>query len=234
MASNTAISIGFIIQGANGIQELTVNADALRQVMGATVTEAKKLHKSFINYAAIGNTINHVVNAIGEIHQTLSGLPSAYAAQIEAETKLAVNMRNTMSATEEEIQSIKDLCSAQQELGVVGDEVQLAGAQELATYLSQKESLEQLIPVMNDMLVQQYGMNASQENAAQIATMLSKVMDGQAGALKRYCYTFNDAQEEILKYGTEAERAAVLCDVVSAAALHMRPGTVKMRAFFAI
>ena len=35
-------------------------------------------------------------------------------------------MRNTMGATEEEIQSIKNLCSAQQELGVVGDEVQRA------------------------------------------------------------------------------------------------------------
>ncbi|MDE6498102.1 MAG: hypothetical protein K2L21_05525, partial [Muribaculaceae bacterium] len=192
------------------------DADALRQIMGATVTETEKLHKSFINYAAIGNTINHVVNAIGEIHQVLGELTGAYTAQIEAETKLAVNMRNTMSATEEEIQSIKNLCAAQQELGVVGDEVQLAGAQELATYLSQKESLEQLIPVMNDMLVQQYGMNASQENAAQIATMLGKVMDGQTGALKRYGYTFDEAQEQILKYGDEAQRAAVLCDVVSA------------------
>ena len=122
MAANTAISIGFIVQGANGLQELAVNADALRQVMGATVTEAEKLHKSLINYAAIGNTINHVVNAIGEIHQVLGELTGAYNAQIEAETKLAVNMRNTMSATDEEIQRIKDLSAAQQDLGVVGDE----------------------------------------------------------------------------------------------------------------
>lgn len=105
-------------------------------------------------------------------------------------------MRNTMDAREADIQSIKDLCSAQQELGVIGDEVQLAGAQELATYLSEKQSLEQLIPVMNDMLAQQYGLNASQENAAQIATMLGKVMDGQTGALSRYGYKFDEAQEK--------------------------------------
>jgi hypothetical protein len=42
-------------------------------------------------------------------------------------------MRNTMGAREEDIQSIKDLCSEQQKLGVIGDEVQLAGAQKLAT-----------------------------------------------------------------------------------------------------
>lgn len=92
--------------------------------------------------------------------------------------------------------------------------MQLAGAQELSTYLSKKQSLEQLIPVMNDMLAQQYGLNATQENAVQIATMLGKVMDGQTGALSRYGYTFDEAQEQILKFGSEAERAAVLCDVV--------------------
>ena len=210
------ISIGFIIQGSNGLQELAVNADALRKVMEATVTESAKLEKSFLTYSSFSTGINNLTNTITGLQSSLGELTGFYAAQLEAETKLAVNMRNTMGATEEEIQSIKDLCSAQQELGVVGDEVQLAGAQELATYLSQKESLEQLIPVMNDMLVQQYGMNASQENAAQIATMLGKVMDGQTGALKRYGYTFNDAQEQILKYGDEAQRAAVLCEVVSA------------------
>lgn len=125
-------------------------------------------------------------------------------------------MRNTMDAREADIQSIKDLCSAQQELGVIGDEVQLAGAQELATYLSEKQSLEQLIPVMNDMLAQQYGLNASQENAAQISTMLGKVMDGQTGALSRYGYKFDEAQEKILKYGTESQRAAVLTEVITA------------------
>ncbi len=216
MASNSAISIGFIIEGADGIQRLAVDADALRKVMGATVTEAEKLDKAFINYAAVGKTIDHVTSAITEIQGALGQLTGLYQLQIEAETKLAVNMRNTMAATDEQIQSIKDLCAAQQELGVIGDEVQLAGAQELATYLSEKESLEQLIPVMNDMLAQQYGLTASQENAAQIATMLGKVMDGQTGALKRYGYTFDDVQEQILKYGTEAERAAVLTDVVSA------------------
>lgn len=122
-----------------------------------------------------------------------------------------------MGAREEDIKSIKDLCAAQQKLGVIGDEVQLAGAQELATYLGEKESLEKLIPVMNDMLAQQYGINATQENAANIATMLGKVMDGQVGALSRYGYKFDEVQEKILKYGTESERAAVLADVVKSA-----------------
>ena len=57
----------------------------------------------------------------------IKGFKFGDSAQIEAETQLANNMRNTMSATDAEIKSIKKLCSAQQELGVIGDEVQLAG-----------------------------------------------------------------------------------------------------------
>ena len=134
--------------------------------------------------------------------------------QVEAETKLQTVMRNTMNATDDEVQSIKDLCSAQQELGVIGDEVQLAGVQELATYASKKSSLETLIPVMNDMIAQQYGFNATQESAVNIATMMGKVFAGQTSALSRYGYTFSEAQEQILKFGTEEEKAATLAEGV--------------------
>lgn len=138
----------------------------------------------------------------------------AYDTQTEAEAKLAQVMRNTIGASNEEIKAIKDLTAAQQALGVIGDEVQLAGAQELATYVTMTSTLEALIPVMNDMVAQQYGLAASGENAANIATMLGKVLSGQTSALSRYGYTFTKAQEEILKYGTEAQRAATLAEVV--------------------
>ena len=60
---------------------------------------------------------------------------------------------------------------------MIGDEVQLSGAQELATYLGKAESLQKLMPVMNDMLAQQYGLNASQEQATQVAAMMGKNLD---------------------------------------------------------
>jgi len=141
----------------------------------------------------------------------------AYRERAEAETKLAQVMRNTMNASQDQMRSVVELTKAQQRLGVISSSVQLAGAQELATYVTKKESLEKLIPVMNDMLAQQYGLNASQGSAAQIATMLGRVMEGQVGALARYGYFFTDAQEQILKYGTEAQRAATLAEVVTAA-----------------
>lgn len=139
---------------------------------------------------------------------------AAYDIQAEAETRLAQVMRNTIGASAAEIKSIKDLASAQQALGVIGDEVQLAGAQELATYVSMTSTLKTLIPVMNDMAAQQYGLGATAENTANIATMLGKVMSGQTSGLSRYGYYFTEAQEAVLKYGDEAQRAATLAEVV--------------------
>lgn len=218
MSNNKTISISFqLTEEGNGMKTITTDAKTLQQIFEATATEAKKFSDNCVKMASITTIINGINEGLTTLQKGLADLQGAYAAQVEVETQLAVNMRNTMGACEEDIQSIKDLCSAQQELGVIGDEVQLAGAQELATYLEKKESLQSLIPVMNDMLAQQYGLNATQENAAQIATMLGKVMEGQTGALSRYGYKFDEAQEQILKFGTESQRAAVLAEVVESA-----------------
>ena len=139
----------------------------------------------------------------------------AYDTVVENETRLAHVMRTTMAATDDQIRSILDLASAQQELGIVEDDVQVAGAQELATYLGLTDSLKTLVPVMNDMIAQQYGFNATQEAGVNIATMMGKVMGGQTGALSRYGYEFTEAQAQILKFGNEQERAATLAAVVS-------------------
>lgn len=140
---------------------------------------------------------------------------AAYDAQMQGETKLATVMRNTMGASNAEIQSILDLTAAEQKLGVVGDEVQIAGAQQLSTYLRLTSSLQTLLPVMNDLAVQQYGLNVSEDQAVSIAKLFGKAMEGQTSALTRYGFTVSAAQEKVLKYGTETERAAVLASIVS-------------------
>lgn len=135
--------------------------------------------------------------------------------QTEAETKLGAVMRQRMGATPEMIQSIKDLTSAQQQLGVVGDEVQLSGAQQLSTFLTTDTALSTLIPAMNNLAVQQNGVNVSSQDMVNIGNMMGKVMQGQVGALTRVGVTFDAAQEKALKYGNEQERAATLAEVIT-------------------
>ena len=190
--------------------------DAAMGKLNVTSSKTTSLFEK-VGVAAVrlNNIFQLASTAVSMVTGAFDSCVQANQAQQEAETKLAQVMRNTMDASGEQIESIKALTAAQQALGVVGDEVQLAGAQELGTYLEQTESLQKLIPVMNDMVAQQYGLNASQESAVGIATMMGKVMEGQVGALSRYGYKFDEAQEKILKYGTEAEKVATLAEVIT-------------------
>lgn len=227
MAKDVKFNIRLTIDGKEQIVTASTNVRKFAEELEIARTESTRLRDDLLKITQVGASFQNVVTGLQQLTGILRTYTEANAVQVEAETKLANNMRNTMGARDEDIQSIKDLCSAQQQLGVIGDEVQLAGAQELATYLEKKSSLEKLIPVMNDMVAQQYGLNATQESAANIATMLGKVMDGQVGALSRYGYKFDEAQEQVLKFGTEEQRAAVLAEVVESAVGGMNEALAK-------
>lgn len=138
-----------------------------------------------------------------------------YKIQMENEVKLATVMRQRMKATDDEIKSMLELASAQQQVGIIGDEVQLAGLQQIATFATQKETIETLLPAMNNLIAQQYGYEASAESARNAANLMGKVLQGQTGALTRVGITFSEAEEAALKTGNEMERAAVLAKVIT-------------------
>ncbi|MBQ0016096.1 MAG: hypothetical protein KBT04_03860 [Bacteroidales bacterium] len=104
---------------------------------------------AFDKISNFASGINSMIQLASKAISTMQEFTAANEAQQEAEAKLAQVMRNTMAASDAEIQSIKDLASAQQKLGVIGDEVQLAGAQELGTYLEKADSLKTLMPVIH-------------------------------------------------------------------------------------
>lgn len=219
--SDTAISISGEFSSAVGAMTDSIrdfsssSGRSTSEVESRGKKTAKNIAKSFLNSAAnIKASFDMAIGAVKGMISTCSEMMSAYQTQIEAETKLAATMRNATSASDAQIQSVKDLASSLQELGVVGDEVQLAGAQELATYVSSTESIKTMLPVLDDMIAQQYGFSASTDSAVTIATMLGKVLQGQTTALSRYGYSFDEAQEQLLKYGTEEERVATLAEVV--------------------
>jgi len=139
---------------------------------------------------------------------------SLYDVQLEAETKLTTILKEHLDATDKQVESVKEYASELQKVGVIGDEIQLSGLQELSTYIENPDSLKTMNRVLNDMLAQQYGLNATAESAVTISTMLGKVLEGQTSALSRYGYSFDEAQEKLLKFGTEEQRVATLAEVV--------------------
>lgn len=135
--------------------------------------------------------------------------------QAQAELKLTTIYRDRMGATKKAAKSTMELASAIQKQGVVGDEVTLSGAQQLATFAKYPKTVDALLPAMDNLLVQQHGLNGTTQDAVGIANLMGKAMQGQTGALTRVGITFTDAQAKILKYGNEQERAATLAKVIN-------------------
>lgn len=160
--------------------------------------------------AAVG-----VAFSVAQISAFAKESEKLYNVQMEQELKLSTIMKTRMKATDETVQSVKDYASALQEQGVVGDEVQLAAAQQAATFLTQAENLKTLMPAMNNLLVQQHGLNSTASDAVSIGNMFGKVMQGQTSALRRVGITFSAAEENMLKYGDESQRAAALAQVIT-------------------
>jgi hypothetical protein len=215
MAGKSTISITFKLDGdSKSFKDLARDADGLKKVITSTLSEAEQLKGSAINFAALATGIDAAQRSFNQLQAGLQDLADAYAVQEMAETKLSTIMRQRMGATDKEIQSIKELASAQQEIGVIGDEVQLSGAQQVATFLKEKDSLETLLPAMNNLLAQQKGLSATTGDAVQIGNLMGKAMMGQVDALKRVGISFSEAEANVIKYGTEQEKAAMLAQVI--------------------
>lgn len=204
MSDLTTDRINIILQ-VNGASSYVNN---MRQITGSTDTfnaSAGRLMATLSKFISAAVIFNFAKQA-----------KEAWQVQLEAETKLNTILRRNIGATEEQVQVVKDWASELQKVGVIGDEIQLEGLQELSTYIEDADSLKQMNVVLNDMLAQQYGLNATTENAVNIATMLGKVLNGQTSALSRYGYSFTEAQEQLIKFGTEEQKVATLAQVVEA------------------
>ena len=215
MAGNT-ISITFKLDSdGKGFKDLANDAEGLKKIITSTISEAQQLNTGAINFAAIATGISQVQDSMGTLRDVLTDLTAGYNYAIEAETKLTTVMGQRMGATQKEIESIKELALAQREKGVIDDDVQLMGAQQIATFLSEAQSIETLLPAMNNLLAQQKGYSATGQDAVAIGNLMGKVMQGQVSALTRVGITFDEAEEKVLKYGTESERAAMLAQVIT-------------------
>lgn len=186
-------------------------AKSLSGVQSQANNAGSKISNSFSKIAKVVGT----AFSVAMITRFSKECVSAANIQTEAETKLTTVMRQRMSASNKAISSVKNYASALQETGVVGDEVQLAGAQQLSTFLKTDDALKKLMPAMNNLAVQQNGVNVTSESMVNIGNLMGKVMQGQTSALTRVGITFSDAQAQVLKYGNEEQRAAMLSQVIT-------------------
>ncbi len=167
--------------------------------------------------ATLGGAIS-VAGVVNFANEAIAGFNAAE----EAETKLEAVLGNVPSimsqgadAARRAKDELVDLTDQMEENGVVAGDVSVAGLQQLATFQLSQKTLEKLAPGMADLIAQQKGLNATQSDAVSIGNMIGKVMNGQTSALSRAGIIMSDYQEQVLKTGTEEQKAATLADVLA-------------------
>lgn len=222
---------------ASGVDKNSAQYRQLQREIIKTEDQLKKAQNELKRFGsvgkqqvlAVGNAFKAAGSKISAAGRTITtsvsvyGMAAVYAGkklidmsekQSQAEQKLAEIYKSRMGVGKQAVMSTLELASAEQKAGVVGDEVQLAAAQQLATYAKYPSTVNTMLPALNDLLVQQKGLNGTQEDATALANLFGKAMMGQTGALKRAGISFTEAQEQVLKYGTEEEKAAMIAEVV--------------------
>lgn len=182
-----------------------------------------------------GDTLEKVEGKSGKFSKSMVGMGKAIAGAISfnfikdfatdcvkglddiyrSNAKLEAIFSSTGKATKEQIEDLKEYATALEGVGVVDDDVTKTGMAQLATFNLTSDSIKTLSSSMLDLIVNQKGVNATQEDAMGMANLIGKVMTGQTSALSRYGITLSEAQEQVLKMGSEQERAAMLAQVLS-------------------
>lgn len=211
---------------AEQLEKANIKLETYRQKMNNATSSTEKHKKSVsglnTNISTLTKTFNKLLGTLGIVLSVRSVLnwakawKSAYTTQLQVETQLETVMQRSTNATTEQVQAMKDLTAAQQQLGVIGDEVQIAGLQELSLYANETSTLEKLLPIMNDVAAQRYGFTVTTENAVAVADLFGKALNGNTTILTRNGYAISEAQKEIIQYGTESEKVATLVDVIGA------------------
>ena len=215
MGKNIKFNVTLTVDGKEQLVAATANVNDLKKAVNGASNNAKRLRTDVINLNQAAEVFGNVANSVNNLRNFMSELSESYNRVQQANTELTTVMRQRMDATDEDVKKVNEVISAQSKLGVVGGVAQRIGAQQVATFLRHKETLTALIPAMNNLIAQQRGVNATEEDARSVANLMGKAMMGQTSALRKVGITFSEAQEKILRYGDEQQRAAMLAQVIT-------------------
>ena len=203
------------VEGKNTVVEVSSSVKELQGALMAAKSKADRFKESMNTLSNISTLGRNAMDAIQGLGAAMQPFIDKANNAVVVQTKLKTVMEQRMKATQGDVASINKLVSAQTSLGIVGGTVQRAGLQQVATFASHKETLETLLPAMNNLIAQQKGLNATSEDAVTIANMMGKALMGNAGAMTRVGITLTDAQKEMIRTGTEGQRAAAIAQAIN-------------------
>lgn len=201
--------------------DIVIGGKVNKTMQKATKTACKYLGQlkgvalASVGVASAGMMFNNIKNFLGECVEKSKD-------QLEAELKLRNAVQNSAIYRGKDLKTLKQVnhqllneASYLQKIGVIGDEVTIAGQQQLMNYGLTTDQINKILPGMTNLLVKQKGLKATQEDAIAVAKLFGKVLAGNAGALKKQGILYTKAEENIFKNGTKAQKLATLTKLLN-------------------
>ena len=126
--------------------------------------------------------------------------------KLKADKLLETNLMKQAKFSKEHIQMLKDEASVLQDIGVVGDDVAVAGASRLAVFKMNADQIKKTMPILDDMIAYDKGLNGTQEDSIGIAELYGKAINGKVNALKKYGVVLTVNEEKLFKVMSAEQR----------------------------
>lgn len=199
------------------VQEQNTFNNALNNTNNAANNASNGLNSmqgKIITLASAFQLFNQVKGFIQGINAKINEFINYTQIQMQAEDQLSIITKNRMGLMDEEVRSLYDLASAQQRIGVVGDEAVIAGMAGVAAFTTQKSSIEALTPAMNNLAVKMYGYNVNASNMEMVSKTLGRALQGDVGSLSRLGVKIDDVTKKRLMSMKEEQRAVELAKII--------------------
>lgn len=201
MAKNINVLLSLKDQFTKPLQNATKNTKAMDRHLQKASNKikafgnaTKEAMKKAAKYTAIG--FGALTAATGVF---LKQSIDAAKEKLKADKLLEANLKRTNNYSIDRINSLKDEAGALQDLGVIGDDVIVAGAGQLAMYKLSHDQIKKTMPILSDMVAKEKGFNATQEDSIAMADAIGKALDGKTKGLLKYGVQLTKAEEKVFK-----------------------------------
>jgi hypothetical protein len=204
-----------------GERDLTIRLFANVKDFTKNMDDATKNTQAFSGKAI--ETLGKVGLAVGAAAAAVAGFAvklgvDSVKAAIEAQKqqeRLAILLRNTGGATEEQIQTLNAQAIALSKVGVATrDNVTITQSQ-LATFDLMGGTIAKLTPAILDYVIAEKGATASTDDFKSMTNGLAQALQGNFASLTATGFVLDEATRATIANGTETERATALVEVLN-------------------
>jgi hypothetical protein len=184
-----------------------LDAKGFKQAESAT----DKLTRSVKNLAA---TLGLAFSAAAIINFGKAAVRASLEAQAQQQ-RLSALLKVTNGATQDQVNVLNAQAAALEKVGVVSGGNVTQVQSQLATFDLQLSTIKALTPAILDYVVAEKGAAASASEFKSMTNGLAQALNGNFASLTRTGFVLDETTKNLIKNGTEAERAEALVKVLN-------------------